>query len=984
MIAFSCPQCGMKFKVKTQFAGRASTCPTCKQRMQVPVSDKTIAPSGDLDGSDSSLHKAGVDHGVTLEQSAAASRKQPTVQELLAHRARKDGRYLLEREIARGGMGAVLRGVDCDLRREVAIKYLLDQTDPKKKLRFVEEAQITGQLEHPNIVPIHELGVDNQQRLFFTMKMVKGRSLAEVLDELRERPKAAEREWPLTRLLTILVSVCHALAYAHARGVVHRDLKPANIMVGDFGEVYVMDWGLAKVLKGDVTAPPLASVVSAPVAVSAAVAAGGSGTVVTARSGKSKPGRDGDADLTQDGAVLGTPVYMPPEQANGRLQDIDPRSDLYSLGAILYELLTLQPPVEKDGGYLAILMRVMQGEILPPEQRAPKRARAGKIPAELAAIARKALAQDKAQRYQTAEALRRDIERFQEGRSVSAKEDSKREMVWKFVKRNKGFSAGIAMSLLVMLLFMVLLLDSWQATRQALAKFTKEQDDRKAQMGAAVPAFIRAARFAINDRKFDDALIQLNTALEYKAENTEARMTKAQVLIALQRYGEAVETLERYLQIAPDDALARRLAELARQARPDDPKVLRELAGVLAKQNAYPFDEDLLRQVQRLTTSQGELQVLYRQRIEKAWPAAVNPVGLDPTTGQITVSLVGRAEVKDLQPLRDMRINHLVLDGCDQVRDLTPLKGMPLLSLSLIACRRVQDLGPLQGMPLQTLNLGNCTQLQDLTPLRGLPLTTLNLTNCNQVQDLAPLQGLKLTSLSITSVPARDLRPLDGMPLNFLAANGPQLPQIGPLKLPNLTSLTLSGPQVVDLTPVRSLTLSSLECMECTHLTDLRPLRGQKLTRLRFYHCFDLKDLSPLQGMPLTSFAISFSLVNDLSVLQGMPLTSVELAHLKDLRDLSALRGLKLTAFRLGECPSIQDITPLKGMPLTEVSLRYGHEIRDLTPLEGMNLQTFYLEAGYIKKAKGFELLRRMKNLTKINDFSMHEFWKKYDAGDFR
>src|SRR5207249_5086294 len=169
---------------------------------------------------------------------------------------------------ARGGMGAVIRAVDCDIRREVAVKYLLNQSDSKKKLRFIEEAQITGQLEHPNIVPIHEIGVDKEQRLFFAMKMVKGRSLAQVLDELRDQPQTAEKEWPLSRLLNIFVNICHGLAYAHARNVVHRDLKPANIMVGDFGEVYVMDWGLAKMLKdpgwAGLEPPPAAPAVPRP------------------------------------------------------------------------------------------------------------------------------------------------------------------------------------------------------------------------------------------------------------------------------------------------------------------------------------------------------------------------------------------------------------------------------------------------------------------------------------------------------------------------------------------------------------------------------------------------------------------------------------------------------------------------------------------------------------------------------------------------
>ena len=374
MIQFSCSQCGTKIKVKPEFAGRSSKCPTCKHPLVVPAPDKTLAslPKDQIDGTDSSLAKAGVDGGVTLMQASNAARPgQKPVQELLARQGKKGQRYLIEAEIARGGMGAVLRAVDCDIRREVAVKYLLDQTDPKKKLRFIEEAQITGQLEHPNIPPVHELGTDAQKRLFFSMKMVKGRSLAQILDDLRQNPKTAEKEWSLGRLLNVFVNVCNGLAYAHSRGVVHRDLKPANIMVGDFGEVYVMDWGLAKVLKGG-------QAVAATVAVAPAVVQP-SPSVSAKRSSKVDTSREAEADLTQEGSVLGTPVYMPPEQATGHVDAIDHRSDIYSLGAILYEMLTLQAPVDKEGGYLAILMRVMEGEIVPPEQRDPKRAKAGRI-----------------------------------------------------------------------------------------------------------------------------------------------------------------------------------------------------------------------------------------------------------------------------------------------------------------------------------------------------------------------------------------------------------------------------------------------------------------------------------------------------------------------------------------------------------------------------------------------------------------------------
>jgi serine/threonine protein kinase len=187
---------------------------------------------------------------------------------------------------------------------------MLDQADAKKKARFVEEAQITGQLEHPNIVPIRELGVDAQKRLFFSMKMVRGRSLAQVLDELRTNFRQAEKEYTQTKLLNILVGVCNALAYAHSRGVIHRDLKLANIMLGDFGEVYVMDWVLAKVLGSGVAAAPRGD--ESLGALTQPHLPESNTKIVTSR--------EPETDLTQEGSVLGTPVYMPPEWVAEKLR----------------------------------------------------------------------------------------------------------------------------------------------------------------------------------------------------------------------------------------------------------------------------------------------------------------------------------------------------------------------------------------------------------------------------------------------------------------------------------------------------------------------------------------------------------------------------------------------------------------------------------------------------------------------------------------
>jgi eukaryotic-like serine/threonine-protein kinase len=237
-------------------------------------------------------------------------------------------RYQLFGEIARGGMGAVLRGRDVDLGRELAVKVLLEKHAGRPEVvgRFLEEAQIGGQLQHPNVVPVYDVGHFGE-RPFFTMKLVKGQTLAALLGE-RADP-AADRP----RLLNVALQVTQALAYAHAHGVIHRDLKPANVMVGSFGEVQVMDWGLAKVLaEGGVADEERASRQHHPE----------EGTMIrTARSSGTAGSHGTD---TEAGSLLGTPAYMPPEQANGYVAYLDRRADVFGLGGILCEILTGEPP----------------------------------------------------------------------------------------------------------------------------------------------------------------------------------------------------------------------------------------------------------------------------------------------------------------------------------------------------------------------------------------------------------------------------------------------------------------------------------------------------------------------------------------------------------------------------------------------------------------------------------------------------------------
>ncbi|MFO0850363.1 MAG: serine/threonine-protein kinase [Gemmataceae bacterium] len=226
------------------------------------------------------------------------------------------GRYQFGEEIARGGMGAVYRATDTALGREVAVKVVQSGSDALAR-RFADEAHITGQLQHPNIPPVYDLGTLPDGRPFLAMKLIKGQTL----DAMLKADGPGSGRW-----LPIFERICEAVGYAHAHGVIHRDLKPQNVMVGAFGEVQVMDWGLAKVLASGGRQPP----------VGADPEATAPGTAIV-------PTRDAD-EATRAGSVLGTPAYMPPEQAIGAVDQIDARSDVFGLGAILCAVLTGQPP----------------------------------------------------------------------------------------------------------------------------------------------------------------------------------------------------------------------------------------------------------------------------------------------------------------------------------------------------------------------------------------------------------------------------------------------------------------------------------------------------------------------------------------------------------------------------------------------------------------------------------------------------------------
>jgi len=288
--------------------------------------------------------------------------------------------------------------------------------------RFVEEAQICSQLQHPNIMPVYDIGLTEGGYVLYTMKLVKGRSYQAVLDQPREtRQQLAGRAGVLREALDIFRRIVAAVAYAHSKGVVHRDIKPENVMVGRFDEVLVMDWGLAKILGRTAQPSPIDDLVMS-------------------------DRFEDDREHTIEGTVKGTPAYMSPEQAMGDISKLDARTDIYALGALLYEMLTLKPPYEGSSP-LKVLADVARGELVAPAARAPQRY----IPRELEAVVLKAMAKKPTWRYQSIAALKADIDAYLSGRTLEAANYTPWQLLRKWAARNTPVVVGVATGLVMLI-----------------------------------------------------------------------------------------------------------------------------------------------------------------------------------------------------------------------------------------------------------------------------------------------------------------------------------------------------------------------------------------------------------------------------------------------------------------------------------------------------------------------------------------------------
>jgi serine/threonine protein kinase len=462
-------------------------------------------------------------------------------------------RFRILRPHARGGMGEVLIARDEELHREVALKQIQERLadDPQSRARFVVEAEITGALEHPAIVPVYGLGAYPDGRPYYAMRFVQGDSLTEAIGRFYQaegpRRDPGERAVAFRKLLGRFIDVCNAIEYAHSRGVLHRDLKPGNILLGKYGETLVVDWGLAKALEGS---PPL-------------------------RGGPSEDRRGAagySPGLTQAGSAIGTPAYMSPEQAAGRLDQLGTACDVYGLGATLYFLLTGQAPFadRPERGVGEILQRVQRGDFPPPRKIN------GRAPAALEAVCAKAMALEPEARYASPRALADDVEHWLADEPVSAHREPVRARLGRWARRHRVLVASAA----------VLLVTAVAALTAGLVLLGRKQAEVVQQRNAARRARDQAE--AINKFLVDDLLgaarpeglgrdVLMRTVLDRAARQVETSFpdqpeVEAAVRLAI---GDSYRSLSLYEQAEPH---LRRALELRREhLGPDDPETLQAI-----------------------------------------------------------------------------------------------------------------------------------------------------------------------------------------------------------------------------------------------------------------------------------------------------------------------------------------------------------------------------------------------------------------------
>ena len=825
--------------------------------------------------------------------------------------------------------------------------------------RFEQERQALALMEHPNIARVLDAGATPTGRPFFVMELVRGVKITDYCDQAK---------LPTSERLKLFMEVCSAVQHAHQKGVIHRDLKPSNVLVTLHDGVpvpKVIDFGIAKATQQQ---------------------------------------RFTDLTIyTQFQQMVGTPLYMAPEQAEMSGLDVDTRSDIYSLGVLLYELLTGRTPFDPkrlmQAGYDEMRRMIREEEPQKPStllstmaadvrtdvarQRHSEEAKlVSSIRGDLDWIVMKALEKDRNRRYETANGLAKDIERHLCSEPVQARPPSANYRFRRFVRRNRmlvGAGAGVAAAILI-----GSGVSAWQAVRaqRGEARATMEAERANAALAdlrSSAPAFAEHARNLAARERYGEALEKLDYAITLRPDVADYRLAKADLLRSQFQFAEAAPVYREALRLAPtarraraNEALCEKLAaEMSAKQQLSRENLLELFATMKAEQR--PAAEML--KAGRLLGEENTLLLSFW--LERLKELPIPPER--PLTERLKVAESGRLEldlsltsIADLSPLQGMPLERLLLTGCANVKDLTPLQGMPLRHLFVgrsFEARfpgggkpcSISDLSALHGLPLVSLDL-ECVQIEDLTPLRGMPLERLNLREA-PVRNLSPLQGMPLREIDCTLIPARDFSPLAGAPIEVLSLQSTGVRDLSFLEGMPLKTLLLTGcieargyKVLAGIPTLESLMLpagvTNLPMVELTAIAALRSypaLRGIRIGGSRQDGAVGI-NVVPNTTQFWEAFDADFRVRQALA---KIPVDQGRFLKLKEtwevflqklaVSDISPLRGLPISTLVLSET-KVTDLTPLHGMQRLRRLVLSGTPVQSLEPLKGLELTELYLD----------------------------------------
>ena len=935
------------------------------------------------------------------------------------------GKYKLEKTVATGGMKAIQKIKDRDTGRDAAMAVILPQIELENVTinRFIQEARITANLEHPNIVPVHDIGVNTSGEPYFVMKLLSGETLASIISKLNNKNSQYRKKFNLHHRLEIFMKICNAVAFAHSRGIIHLDLKPENIQIGDFGEVLVLDWGLAK---------PIDSVEDElPISRKKKHAKKGRKIESLEISTSNIHDRIGDStiDITVDGVIKGTPGYMAPEQVHGKNNEKNERTDIYALGAILYSLLTLQRPVEGDNSE-TLIINARAGNIIPPAKRTPSRL----IPKSLEAVAMKSLAFRPDDRYQTVAELGYDIDAFIGGFATSAEKAGLLKQVFLLIKRHRAVAFFILLLILTISVFGSYVIAEyhrqWGDWSQVYYRdFTKKDQDMKELL-------------------FLDEL-NTKTVTPWRNNHYGLQMEKMQWLWLkdISIHGDSRLVIRMTCSGSPDPLEVCINTEIKPQITENyvPPGYSCQFGawsgrGNLISKNVLSQPSSSANNTSSTFTINKIHELIFEKKKEKIsliidgklsisiidyFPPSMTKIGIrtfSPSTiiksiavyrwalpektppsvagdtlvefrhfdeaidKYLTIAedrqepeIAGEALLKAYMTASSKEVeNHLgIMDNIKKkIVDLYPNSPyhIKIIEQEILYFWRMKEYDMVFGLLPELFKIADTTKIMlKILQIRHDPLpdeTGQKL--LTWIRKSKNIRELNIAGLGLTT-----LAPLKGMKINVIDCSRNPIKNLNDLSDMPLEKLHCANCELNSLKPLSGMKIKDLIISQ-NRINNLAPLKGMPLERLRC-RLNRIATLEPLKGMPLERLECGGNQIADLKPLKGMPLFFLG-CRMNNISSLKPLKGMKLCILDCQQNP-ITSIEPLVGMPLRELFIN-DCPVKDITPIKhDMELEKLTIPANcknvdFLKKLPHLEYIDTKWNLVLQKS---SEFWKKHN-----